>query len=820
MKHRFKFLVLIVFVGLCGEIAANEQSRQVSGIYPHLAMFNDENECGTGAVVVWAERLWAITYAPHKPFGSSDKLYEITPDLKQIVRPESVGGTPANRMIHRETGQLLIGPYVIDAKRNVRVLSSNVMPGRPTGNARHLDDPHNKIYYATMEEGLYEVDLRNLEVTCLIKDGNDENGRVVQPAADQPASATVGSHLPGYHGKGLYSGQGVLIYANNGEHGAQARQDPMTPSGALAQWQPGGDWQLLRRNQFTEVTGPGGIYGNETPETDPLWTIGWDAKSLILMVLDAGRWHSYRLPKASHCYDGAHGWNTEWPRIREIGEHDLLMTMHGTFWKFPNSFSASQSAGIVPRSTYLKVIGDFTRWNDRIVFGCDDTARSEFLNKRRAKGNLAAPGQSQSNLWFVEPATIDQLGPSLGRGAVWLAEDVSAGQVSDPYLFNGYAYRLLHVTHEGTEPLALKIEVDKRGDGTWQTLRSITVPPGGYTWTSFSAEEAAPWVRLKAPSTATKVTAFFYYRGDDRRGATADPIFAALADPGDTQLSGGLLHARGDNQRVLRFAAMDQTGDISCYDLDAQLRLAPVDDSEAMPWMKANVAIPEGVLTTDAASVFYVDDQGRWRLPKGAAALDEAGLLGDERICREVCTERDLFNAHGTFYELPADNAGGFAKIRPIATHNRRIKDYASYRGLLVISGLKANATGEHVVRSTDDKCALWVGAVDDLWKLGKPRGYGGPWKDSPVKAGRASDPYLMAGYDQKQVTLRHASDESVSFRIEVDLTGDSHWATYGEFPVEPGEAHVHQFPREFGAYWVRVVADRDTVATAEFIYD
>lgn len=50
-----------------------------------------------------------ITYAPHYPQGSSDKLCEITPGLKQIIRPESIGGTPANRMIHKESNQLNIG---------------------------------------------------------------------------------------------------------------------------------------------------------------------------------------------------------------------------------------------------------------------------------------------------------------------------------------------------------------------------------------------------------------------------------------------------------------------------------------------------------------------------------------------------------------------------------------------------------------------------------------------------------------------------------------------------------------------------------------
>lgn len=156
----------------------------------------------------------------------------------------------------------------------------------------------------------------------------------------------------------------------------------------LAQWDGLADaWEVVARNQFTEVTGPGGIYGNPNPETDPLWTIGWDHRSLILMCLDRGQRHRFRLPKSSHSYDGAHGWNTDWPRIRDIGEEALLMTMHGAFWTFPKTFQARNTAGIAPRSNYLKVIGDFTRWTikpgdpagDRIVFGCDDTAKNEFL---------------------------------------------------------------------------------------------------------------------------------------------------------------------------------------------------------------------------------------------------------------------------------------------------------------------------------------------------------------------------------------------------------------------------------------------------------
>ena len=79
-------------------VAAEAPPRSFNGIYPHLATQNRENECGTGAVVPWAGKLWAISYGPHLPRGSSDRLYEIEPGtLRRTVRPESVGGTPANQ---------------------------------------------------------------------------------------------------------------------------------------------------------------------------------------------------------------------------------------------------------------------------------------------------------------------------------------------------------------------------------------------------------------------------------------------------------------------------------------------------------------------------------------------------------------------------------------------------------------------------------------------------------------------------------------------------------------------------------------------------
>ncbi|MBL9127728.1 MAG: hypothetical protein JNL97_08780, partial [Verrucomicrobiales bacterium] len=676
-----------------------------SGIYPHLAMFNEENECGTGGVVAWADRLWVVTYAPHKPRGSTDKLYEIDRSLERTTRPESVGGTPANRMIHRESGQLFLGPYVIDSKRDVRVLSPDRMPGRLTGNARHLTDPAHRIYCATMEEGFYDIDVRSLALRVIAPDANGFPDH-------------AGTLLPGYHGKGLYSGQGRLVYANNGELSPEAQRRPDIESGCLAEWD-GSRWHVIRRNQFTEVTGPGGLEGNPRPDSDPIWSIGWDHRSLLLLLLDHGVWHAYRLPKSSHSYDGAHGWNTEWPRIRDIGERDLLMTMHGAFWRFPRTFSAARSAGLEPRANYLKVVGDFCRWNDRIVFGCDDAARSEFLNVRPAKGGLAPPGKSQSNLWFARPSDIDHLGPVLGRGAVWSREDVLAGVPSDPYLFDGYEHRALHLTHGTDKDVTFRLEVDRKGDGRWSVSRRIRVEARRSVWVPFDSGERGAWIRLVPEDTASRVTAQFTYRNrDPRTSRPAGPFREGKPFRDRAQgAAGGLLHAGGGERPVLRYLARDGAGneDLGCYALDGSMTLRPTEDPGAAEFLRSRAAIPRGVLGMDAASVIYRDARGTWRLPRADDSFDAEIGLDRERVCREVTTERDLFNAHGTFYELPAENAGGFAKVRPVATHARHIADYASYRGLLVLAGWAPEPSDKspHWVRSTDGRCALWVGNVE-----------------------------------------------------------------------------------------------------------
>lgn len=133
-----KHLLIVGVLGLISAVsfAGTEKYKSISGIYPHLSMWNSEGECGTGAVVPWAGKLWAITYGPHVVYESDDRLYEIDKNLDRIIRPESLGGTHANRLVHEASKQLVIGCYFIDEKGNVRAIDRKKMAGRLTGTAR------------------------------------------------------------------------------------------------------------------------------------------------------------------------------------------------------------------------------------------------------------------------------------------------------------------------------------------------------------------------------------------------------------------------------------------------------------------------------------------------------------------------------------------------------------------------------------------------------------------------------------------------------------------------------------------------------------
>lgn len=784
----------------------------ISGVYPHLAFWNKEGECGTGALANWAGKFWALTYGPHCDSYSSDKLYEINPSTLDIaIRKESVGGTHANRLIHEESKQLFIGCYAIDENGNVRVIRREDMHGRITGTARSLQTPENSVYFATMEEGLYEVDVNTLKVREIIRDGNlkdypqkfDKNGK----------SLPKKSNLHGYHGKGLYSGFGKLFYANNGIRHPKVAEDPTITSGALAFWECGdSDWTEIRKCQFTEITSKDGITGSKNPESTPIWALGWDAKSVILMLNDGGSWSSFRLPKSSHSYDGSHGWNTEWPRIRNIGGDEYLMTMHGAFWRFPKSFSRKDFSGIRMRSSYLKVIGDFCRWGDVIALGCDDSAQKEFMNSRDLKAKKAHPLNSNSNIWFVPDGRLDNLGAKLGRGSVFLRENVASGTLSDAMLTAGFDKRILVLDHKTDAPVLIEIQTSD-GKSDFVKSREITLDKNS---SKFIELEDAEWTRIVPRTDAVSLSAHFTLFDFEKR--MPSDIFDGIAKRGSKNANAALLRSMGIKSKKLGALARGKNGG-NIYSLNESLKL--VKDSSVKESVLAETEeAPKGI--SYVGDTVLIEERGvRYLLPcnKSFDGTSEFGIL---RVAREVVTERDLLNCGGTFYELPAVNAQGMAKVRPIASHDFDIFDFCSFGGLMFMSGIENGAeklSNRHIITSDDGKLSLWAGVIDDLWKLGKPVGKGSPWICKKVSAGETSDMLLLTGYDKKSVYAVSSFDTDLD--IEVDIDGTGLWVKYETIKLKAGIPFEKTFSDDFCGYWVRVkTSNSSEKISVSFIYE
>ncbi|MGD1891602.1 MAG: hypothetical protein ACFB15_13535 [Cyclobacteriaceae bacterium] len=786
----FLFILCLLLSNCLRSQSLTDSVIQISGVYPHLAVFNpgdgidcrgNGNECGIGAVVPWNGKLWMITYSPHCPHGSSDKLYSISDKLELTTHPESVGGTPANRMIHRESNQLLIGPYLIDQQNNIRVIHPEKMPGRLTATVRHLTDPANLVYYYDMEGALYEADVNSLAVNRLF---------------EKP--------VPGWHGKGAYSGQGRLVIANNGEHQVfdidpallQAGGAPQSDedNGALAEWD-GETWNIVTRRQFTDITGPGGIYGANNPE-EPIWSIGWDQRSVMLMVLDNGEWFRYRLPKSTHTYDHWGGWYTEWPRIREVTNGQWLMDMHGMFYNFPPTFSSKNTAGILPIANHLRYVPDFCAWNDQLVLATDETS---ILQNPYA-------GRSQSILWFGQIEDLKNWGASNGWGGVWMNETVQANTASDAFLISGFNRKLLHLVHNQSQAVTFTLEVDREGNNQWQELTTVEVDESQYAYYIIPNDTRAEWIRLKTNQNCI-ASAYFHFN-QKRDGETLNLGFQTLASPSQIA-SANVIRPAGHNTNL---QVLNKATD-TYWEVNEKMQfIQPAENRTA----EVNSILElKQEFRVDAASVIVEDEHGTFRLPRTDKRYDQPFAGGWPRGIREVESERYMANFHGTFYEIPRE--AGLQSIRPIATHEKQIIDFCTWRGLLVLSGTQPDAVPNgHYFASPDNETSLWFGAIDDTWQLGKPRGTGGPWKDTAVEANTPSLPYLMTGYDQKTLTLTADQPTNITVEIDFDHTG---WYTYQTFTLEAGQTTTHEFPEGFSAHWLRVISDHDCVATAWLEY-
>ena len=107
-----------IFIGLSLFLIKNnlkaQNPTQIKGVFPQMAIVadhKDRSEAGIGAVIPWANKLWAVGYVAHIR-GSGLGLYEISADMTSRKHPASYTGTYANRHIHNESDQAFIGPYL------------------------------------------------------------------------------------------------------------------------------------------------------------------------------------------------------------------------------------------------------------------------------------------------------------------------------------------------------------------------------------------------------------------------------------------------------------------------------------------------------------------------------------------------------------------------------------------------------------------------------------------------------------------------------------------------------------------------------------
>lgn len=235
-----------------------------------------------------------------------------------------------------------------------------------------------------------------------------------------------------------------------------------------------------------------------------------------------------------------------------------------------------------------------------------------------------------------------------------------------------------------------------------------------------------------------------------------------------------------------------------------------------------NVMMALGWDRASALLKVFTAADGTWRdyrLPKASHCWDHKWQTEWPRL-RSVEHERLLMDHHGMWYELsPWAYNNRVWGIRPVSTHLWVHGDFCSWKGLLVVGADNASHEGGGNKLCAEPQSGLWMGRTDDLWSLGKPKGWGGPWWHTPVQPGHPSDPYLLTGFDGKCLHLNHDASQPVRFTVEIDFLGCGEFHAWQEITVGVKGYQAVPFPPGFSAHWLRMICDQPCRATAQLHY-
>tara|TARA_Y100000589_G_scaffold214719_1_gene202548 strand:- start:1331 stop:2749 length:1419 start_codon:yes stop_codon:yes gene_type:complete len=450
------------------------EPKSFGGVIPSLAQVAElgppKSEIGVGCLQPWNGKLYVVNYNSHKAHsGAGVGMRVIDENLQMIHHPEAVDGTYANRFVHHNTNRMIIGPHVVDPEHNVTTIKE-LVPCRLCGVAKHLTNDE-LVYVLAMEGEVFELNPVTFECKQIMdlqeELGTEGEGRV--------------------HFKDCYSCFGRFIVCSNEYNEDDWKRE--RDQGRLAEWD-GKKWTILERKPFVCTAGREGFGGTT-------FASGWDQASAILKVFtDADKtWRTYRLPKASHCFD--HKWQTEWPRIREVEHERLLMDHHGMFYELSPWAYGNRIWGVRPISTHLWVHGDFCSYRGMLVLGAD---------------NASNPGSAepQSGLWFGKTDDLWKLGKATGWGGPWWDQPIKAGEASDPYLMTGFDKKCIHIKHDADKPVTFNVEVDFMGCGEFVSYAKMAAPAKGYVQHTFPEGFSAHWVRVTSDSDCTATAQLFY----------------------------------------------------------------------------------------------------------------------------------------------------------------------------------------------------------------------------------------------------------------------------------------------------------------------
>jgi hypothetical protein len=423
---------------------------------------------------------------------------------------------------------------------------------------------------------------------------------------------------------------------------------------------------------------------------------------------------------------------------------------------------------------------------------------------------------------------------------------VDAGIPSDPFLVNGFPRRMIHLATD--RQVTFTLEVDWKGTGKFEKYKSITTDK--YASHILPSDFSGQWIRVITDKTCNVSVSFQFSDDTYRKAEEGKELFQQLADHDDEIIQSALLFPNAQNRDLSVLGTNGKAYDFHHVSFEykslknepiAKECMSPgalkgwgskVSEKELKNKTLREFLTPKAEFSEDDASVILISKENRsivgqkgnrtvLRLPKGPSAYNKPFSFGHPRMHREVESERMLANIHGTFYEVPfwiVGQAPLYTKMRPVCTHHKQISDFTTWNGLLVLSGLKTNASrSSRIFNSPDGKTSLWLGGIDDLWEFGKPVGVGGPWKNTKVKANEPSDPYLMTGYDQKTLVLESNKDCKITAEIDID-----HWTgfhPYKTFNLKAGKKITFEFPDGFATHWIRFKSDKEIQSTAQLIY-